>query len=340
MDLRLRRMLLVATVTTALMGAPTVASGAAAPVSLTWRTPPGSDCPTSSEVLDQIERLVGYDAGRVPVEATADVRHDEAGRWSVRLTTKMGQATGHRTVTERSCRAMAEATVIILAWMIDPDRMASRQAELPKPSEPEALERAQAAAQPTASRATTIAAQRDMSTKESSEDRSPSLLRLEMVSDIGTLPSFAFGVGARGNLALGVASASPFIAFWPSTSTNIATGPDGSQIGAKLWLASAGIDGCVAPFRMAVAGCAGVELDRIAGRGFGVPFPQDGSATWLSFRGGVDAQFPIYRRLKLTTNVALVVPSRRTRFGIDGVGEVDRPRPIALRAALGLALEL
>ena len=306
------------------------ASAAGAPISLVWKTPPDSDCPSTSDVLGQIDQLLGGQPveGRSTIQASADVRRDDAGRWSVDLVTQLGDARGHRVISERSCRAMAEATVIILAWMIDPDRMASRAEAPAAPAEP-----------PKPAPATVVTRNPDPGpTREPRTTRVE--VRPEVVGDWGTLPSFAFGIGARAGLAVGVVRVGPYLALWPSRSTTIATAADGSAMGANLWLGAAGIDACVAPTRLTIAACGGAELDRLAGTGFGVRYPTSTSATWLAFRAGLDAQLVLSGPFRLAVTTSLLVPTRRSRFGIDDVGDVDRPSQVSLRASLGFSLEL
>lgn len=99
-----------------------------APIALTWTAPTRADCPDTAYVLGEIERYVGADNPRPgkPVQAKATVRGIALDRWQLRLQTDDAGVEGERVFEDQSCRAVADAAVVVLAWMIDPDAMANR----------------------------------------------------------------------------------------------------------------------------------------------------------------------------------------------------------------------
>lgn len=327
----------------AVLAAPAAASAGddGARVSLVWHTPEGSDCPSRDEVIEQVQRLVGPAPTReqAPVRASAEVRRDADGRWRVELVTWMGASQGVRVVEERSCRAMAEATVVILAWMIDPEAMAAREGATGAPATPgpPPPPRAHEAAAASASPAPPAASSRKRSEADPA-DRITIMARLAAAGDLGTLPGPSLGVGARFALGHGRVRLGLHGALWPGRSTTIASGPDGTPLGASFELAVVGVEGCGEPAALPVALCGGLELDHLTGTGLGVRFPASASATWLSFSAGLDARLSIIGPLGATAHAALLIPTRRERFGIDDVGLVHRPSVVAGRASVGLEL--
>ncbi|WP_437317972.1 hypothetical protein [Sorangium sp. So ce385] len=326
----------------AALAAPRAASAGddGARVSLVWRTPEGSDCPSRDEVIEQVQRLVGPAPTReqAPVRASAEVHRDAGGRFRVELVTWMGSSQGVRVIEERSCRAMAEATVVILAWMIDPEAMAAREGATgagPATPGPPPPPRAPDAA--SASPAPVPAPSRQRSAADAG-DRITLMARLAAAGDLGTLPGASLGVGARVALGRRRVRLGLHGALWPGRSTTIASGPEGTPIGGSFALAVVGVEGCGEPTALPVALCGGLELDHLTGTGLGVRFPASASATWLSFSAGLDARFSLLGPLGAAAHAALLIPTRRERFAIDDVGLVHRPSAVAGRASLGLEL--
>ncbi|MCA9604263.1 MAG: hypothetical protein KC619_01625 [Myxococcales bacterium] len=97
---------------------------AAAQLAIDWDVPAG-ECPTVDAVRGEVVRLVG---GTLPedleLEAHAIAEHG-AGRWTLRLHTRMDGVDGERVVEGDACAPLADATALILALMIDPDAVAA-----------------------------------------------------------------------------------------------------------------------------------------------------------------------------------------------------------------------
>src|SRR5262245_19937703 len=106
------------------------------PVALEWNVPNGEQCPSAGDVMVQVTKLIGAGkrAERARIVARADVRKVDDGRFRVELSTVTNGSEGHRVIEEKSCKAMAEATAVILAWMVDPNAVeAPERTEEPKP---------------------------------------------------------------------------------------------------------------------------------------------------------------------------------------------------------------
>ena len=107
----------------------------AEPVALSWVAPEGSSCPDAAYVLAEIRRYVGAGAVGRPaqISANATLRTEEAGGFRLLLKTTDGESSGERVFRDESCRALADAAVLILAWMVAPEAMANRSLPPPPP---------------------------------------------------------------------------------------------------------------------------------------------------------------------------------------------------------------
>jgi hypothetical protein len=97
-------------------------------VTLRWKAP--AECPGESDVKAEVDRLLGASRARPakPIEVTAAVSRDEQGTWHVRLETPGDGATRVREIHGASCHAIANASALILAMMIDPEAAAAAPA--------------------------------------------------------------------------------------------------------------------------------------------------------------------------------------------------------------------
>jgi hypothetical protein len=283
-------------------------------VSLTWSAPQEGNCPSQAEVQSAIERVVGSAPSRQgpPVSAVAQVEQLGAERYRVKLRTRASNVDGTRVLEERSCRALSEAVVVILGWMVAPDAGA----------EPAAIATPERASPPAAPKAPPSAWR-------------PAFGLLASV-DHGTLPSTSLGVTGRFGLARGWLGFGAYAALFPAR--DYATARVLSETaGANLSLAAIGIDACLqfapTPFFACVAG----QLEHAWGRGFGVEEPAAGNATWPALAAAAGAAIPLTGPLSLEIRGGPVVPLVRERFGLDGVGEVNTPAAVALRAGAGLS---
>lgn len=307
------------------------------PVALEWNAPAGEQCPSAEEVLRQVTSLVGASSSRQrsSIHARADVRKLDDGRFRVELTTLSDGSEGHRTIEERSCRAMAEATAVILAWMVDPDAVDAAPGGVPtpesgtthppqeqKPSAPEHERREPAPEDHGTDPASTGLPSRAMKV----------VVGAHAVFDSSTLPAFAAGFGAE----LGARWTSFRVlargGLWVHQTAYV---HGATAAGAELGLATLGVDACVTPWRLDIAPCAGPELDRMQGTGFGVDKPRTDATSWISVGLGVEGRLGLVGPLGVTLGLRLVVPTRRETFGLDGVGNVHRVGALAGRGAVG-----
>lgn len=106
---------------------------AAGPVSLRWSAP--ADCPTSDDVLAEVNRLLGARASsdQSPLDVVAEVQQKDDETYRVRLEIPGADGPRVREVSAVSCAALGPAAALILAMMVDPE---AALAAPPAPSSP------------------------------------------------------------------------------------------------------------------------------------------------------------------------------------------------------------
>jgi hypothetical protein len=303
-------------------------------VLLSWMTPEGSGCPDAAYVLAEVHRFVGEGAARhrAPISATATIRAVESGGFQLILKTGDGESSGERTFRDESCRALADAAVVILAWMVAPEAVALASESKPTSADLPSLPRV-VPSKPA---------------PPSSVRRSGPMphLGLGVASDAGTLPAPALGGEVRLGISFQRLRLEARASYWPSRRKRLPALPSGEVPGATFTLGQVGLQACLetlpeaARSRLRLALCLGPELDVLNGAGSGVTAPSNASKTWVSFSSGVEVSAAMTTRLHLFLSVAGVIPTAREHFALRGVGEIYRPSPVAGRGTLGVALDL
>jgi hypothetical protein len=285
------------------------------PIALQWNAPEGAQCPTEADVVAQVTQLVDSwgSSERASARARADVTRLGEALFRVELSTDVGGRAGHRIVEERSCKAMAEATVLILAWTVDPsgDPSSAPVTEAPSPPDTPA---------PTAAH----------------RPRWHPTIGAEFVADRGTLPSFAVGAAVNVGVRHGALQLMARGALF-----NTVDGRLTDTAGASFSLSTASVHVCASPMPSeaapwSIAACAGPELDRIVATGSGVDAPRSATVTWLSGALAAEVRARLAGPLDMTASLGIIVPTRREDFGLDGLGIVHRPAALSGRAGLAL----
>src|SRR5207248_7493988 len=107
------------------------------PVLLSWSAPADANCPDASYVLREVRRHVGpARPDHPPIRASVAIRAVRPGpgaAFQMVLQTEQGETKGQRVLQDESCGAVADAAVVVLAWMIDPTAMANEEHEAHPP---------------------------------------------------------------------------------------------------------------------------------------------------------------------------------------------------------------
>lgn len=324
-------------------------------IALDWRAP--AECPSQDQIIAKVEKLLGSRKARpaAPIEVTASVSRETNG-FRVRIEAQRAEAQA-RELKGASCAAIANATALILAMMIDPS-VASDVAKKtpPNPPDPPAPDapKPPLAAAPAEPEVTHIpAAPPRASTPPQAASIPPAQAAREpsraepIVSsgllawaglDVGSLPGPAAGFGVNVLARYGAQQFEIGAGVFPERSATIPERPSaGGKIG--LTTVTAGTCRTLLPGFIELSPCVALELGLMHARGFGVTSTERVSVFWAAARGGGTLAFRPITRLGLLLRIEGVVPLTAPRFLLGGVGEVHKPSPGA-RGALGISLDL
>lgn len=303
------------------------------PIVLTWDAPTRADCPDAAYVVGEIQRYVGAAAARQgkPIQVKATVRSVGLDGWQLLLKTTDRAVDGERVFQDESCKAVADAAVVVLAWMIDPDAMANR------PDSPPPEHRIQQPLPPPT-----------VPVKVAVPERAAvrPFIAFGVAGDEGTLPWPALGADARGGASWKGFRLAAHSSYWPSRRKAVGTVSDGTTAGARFALWALSLEGCIDVLAMRsidhleISLCAGPEVDLIHAAGFGVSVPARASKAWLSLTAGFEGRVALSGALGLVLRAGGIVPTEREHFALRGVGEVYRPNVVAARGSVGIQLEL
>jgi hypothetical protein len=283
----------------------------APPVHLEWLAP--ADCPSQSDVLGAIERMIGTGGLRGAVDARVIVTPGE-GEFRAEVTVSASGATSTRSLVGESCRAVADAATVIVSLAANPG---------PTPPEPEPPPAPMLPTSPS-------------SAATESPSRRSVVVEGSFLFDSGLLPSASFGGELGAGWSVPHVDLEIVGAFLGSQRATLASVP--SQ-GAAFWLAHLGARACYEPFdaRLDVGPCAGAGFEWIAARGFGAFPDQPANATGQMAVGslGGRALYRLSPRVVLRLAGEAVVPWTRPTFVIDGGGQVFRVPVASFRATVG-----
>jgi hypothetical protein len=314
------------------------------PVSIAWTAPDG--CPSGGEVRAEALRLLAGPPIRPDrrVAANARVVHLATGRWRVDVSMSSATAEGKRSIEASTCSGLADATALIVAIMVDPDR-AGAAAAAPKSTTPASPPPPASAPAPTAPTpppppppAPAIApADRPLPTPAKAE--APRwAMGSWFVVDSSILPSAAFGA------AFGLAAmawhlrADVAFTILPDR-TYVVSSESGVGADMSLWAASGKLAYVVpvGPVELAMGG--GAEITHISATGVALSAPLvavSGGATWPSLRAGATLTTRIYKPIFLHIEGDAVAPLERPAFVIDPLGSVHRPSAVTARLGAGV----
>jgi hypothetical protein len=306
------------------------------PVDVSWEAPRG--CPDAARILGEIARLLAStEPGphRKRVRASAQPRRTADGGWRLQLVIRDDSGeTARRTLADRSCAVIADATALIVAIAVDPTiQTTGAPAAAPAAPAPPAPARAEPAP------ATAIAA--DLSVERPAA--APALRRATRTryaagvfgtGRTGVLPGVDGGAGLSlagiaGRWRLELAAGYVF----PGDVT-LASNPGA---GARLWQWWLALAPCrVADWRrFEFLLCAGVEGGALHGRGIGdTVAPTDGRQPWLALAAGAGAIWLVGDNVGVRLAAAAALAVLRPAFDL-GSEAVHRTGVLSGRMTLG-----
>jgi hypothetical protein len=348
-----------------LLGAVPVALGQAPPPSVTWSAPP--ECPDEAYVRTAVQQLLGPDdPAAARVEAHARVERMADSTWRVHLTTQRDGATGERVVDATSCRSLADATALIVALAIDPQRVAANRPSVAAAagSSPSAS----ASAAPSSSSSSAPAPVSASATPlpptpppaptpspRSAPVASPALalaptpepppaplptsrfsVFAALAGDLGTLPRPAYGVTLGAALfpwpALRVEA---YGSFWPSQHASSSSSSTPGA-GGDFFLADGGARACWLPLHanLEIAACPGLEVGVLHGQGDDITHPSSADSVWFAFTGLGRLTWRVGPSLAFFLDLSLALPPFRDVFQLSG-DTIHQAGFVEGRASLG-----
>jgi hypothetical protein len=329
---------------------------------LQWTAPP-ADCPDAVYIHGRIAELLGPALPGAPdraIRARGRVDRTTAG-FRLDLVTRddRGEELGRRAIDAAACRALADATALVLAMAINPARVESAgKAEGAPPVTPSAETPVEAPAEvpsrpPAELAAAPVTDAPAPSRPPSPASRSPSTEATVSraaswhlgaaafgVADAGLLPKVGLGAGVGIGLGLGPARAELSAAALVSRSVTL-EGPEqetGGRISARIFAARVGYEISVA--RAAVVPMVGLEVASLSGIGVGVSAPLEVQTTRVALAFGGVVRYALADALGLRVQVDLLVAPRRIEFYLEERGDLHRTAGVGGRAAIGLDLRL
>ncbi len=319
----------VAAALAATSATPAAASGPPERIDLHWNAP--AECPTADVVRAEVDRLLGPSSARPPspIPVAAAVSRDDQGAWQVHLETPGEGTTRVREIHGASCAAIADATALILALMIDPAAVAAAP---PAPVE--------AKAPPIEVRSSPIETPRPpVEAQRAPVPVTPTSFRVSALAglDTASLPALAATLALRGSFVYGAQRFELGAEYRPARAGTVATRP---TTGGDVDL----FTGAVATCRhfgggvFEIGPCLGFELGRLHASGFGVSSPGEGSTLWAAIDAGGVLNLRLASRLALVLRLGAAVPLLRPSFVLENVGPVFRPPAVAARGESGVEL--
>lgn len=299
------------------------------PVALEWKAP--ADCPRGSDVVAEVDRILENSSSvkpSQPIHATAQVSYDGA-RYQVRLQIETAQGSSTRDIHSSSCRAVADASALVLALVIDPN------ARPPEPAPAPAPEKAPAP-KPVQRRPPGRARPLRPTLRPTPRPAPVSVHALAWVgADLGSLPALAPMFGAGAGVQVGAQRFELGAELWPERFGGVAgsatTGGEFSMLAGSLRTCRSLLSG-----KLELGPCGAVEVGRLHARGMGVDQPSQASKLWTALVLGGELRWVPVQVLAVTLRLGAAFPLLRPRFVLTGIGPVYRPAVVAGRAALGL----
>jgi len=298
---------------------------------LRWSAPEG--CPNGKQINERIAGYLGASANTQAqgAQASASVTVTaKDGRFRAQIDTRFGNVSGERTLDGDSCEAVASATALILAMMINPEAVRG-------------VISAPAAAVPVAAPVPTPAPPPVPASVATPTHKQPAdeLLWLVVPSILigyGVLPESSFGGSLAVALNQGVWEAGVVGSGWGEQRARLEldqqSGGRFSRLaaGPRLWRRW---QGAVFSGRLGT----GVDLTRTGAQGFGVSDPSSDSSWGASPLVALGGQLRLSSHLALRVDAESAFPLGRPRFTLTNRGEVWRAPPASVTVGCGVQLQ-
>ncbi len=296
------------------------------------QAPLDQGCPSTAAIR---ERVLAERSGPVrPLSARLLIQRSPGGVFQLSLATEQQGDVGRRELRGSSCEAVVQAAAVVLVWLMDPET-SGESTTLAAPIAPVASVKPRPPAPDGAPSPATLRAQTWPFVWQ---------LRAGGAFSAGLLPLPGWAVG--GALGLRVGRWDLLAEAEHSPAERIAVDRPGAptERGASLALSSLGVAACfnLSSWRpLSVAPCAGVELEYLRGRGFGVSQPASGGHAWAAATLGVETRVPLSEAWFVSAQGTGVLSSEVPRFVLgSGIGQVYQVPRISPRLGVALGFSL
>jgi hypothetical protein len=313
-------------------------------VTLRWNAP--HECPDTAALALEIEAYLGQKLDeRRPQDLAVDanVQGSAGDGYSAKVVFGSARGVQERYLDHPDCGKLTEATALVVALAIDPERVAQQQATsdvAPAPASPTPTPDApgpRAASEERASSAPAMAASSSPSRDRTSIEV---MARLGGAVAIGRLPSLGPGLDAEIGLRRERFRADVVGRYWLPRAKSVPEAPEGSI---QLSLATVGVRVCGAPLLAdwSLWACAGADVGAMTGVGVAIDGERSRSDRFSSLAASVSAAYG-RGRLAPFGGLELGYALERPPFGVLVNGrfrETFRSDAWALGSFLGLQLD-
>jgi len=292
-----------------------------------WNAP--VECPSSTHVETEIGNLLGAPIRErlsFDLAVGATVRHDE--RWSVSIDTSSKTSNGQRSFQADTCQALANATALIVALMIDPDAVAAHADKPAPPSAPPPPVLPPAPAPEL----------------RASLPRQPltGFVGLDVSGNLGVLPSPDVAIGAEVGIARPWWRLELQAGYGPrKVRSNTLSNPENAY--ARFQLLSGVLSGCLrtGSSTLGVGGCADFEMGAVLAEGFETSEKKSRTTLRLGAGAGGMADVRVAQALFVVVHADAIAALLRPRYTFDYAASdvnaaIFRSWPVGFRLSVAL----
>jgi hypothetical protein len=276
-------------------------------------------------VLGRVRELIGGDpetVGQASLRVEGNVLQIE-NYFRLELQTTTKGTPGTRSLEAPTCKELAEAAAVLIAFTVDPEGAARASFE-PKPPPPPPPEEPRLI---------------DPGPQPQRGARVRGVTQSHALVAVGHLPSSAVGLGAR--IGIEMESVGLQVLFGGYNLFERSTQVEGAPgKGGEFSMLALTLDACriVRSKAVSISPCVGTEFGPIWGSGFGVDETERRRALWLSAVAGVNFGLRATDEFSLLASGAATMQLLRPRFALREVGDVYEAPFVGGRFSLGLEL--
>ncbi|MCX4240952.1 hypothetical protein [Paraliomyxa miuraensis] len=308
--------------------------------SIHWTAPVG--CPAAGELRRGIERRLGRTLVSSEAQVDARVEPRAEGGYRLALRASAGTLVEERTLEADDCRALADATALIVALAIDPVAVAEviepwAEADPLEPPVAPSPTPAPTTTAPADERLAAPTADRPTEPEPGARRRPGGLLRAGAAVGLGAVPGVTGAVSLAAGLRWTHARLELEGAYWiPRTSEPV----EGARV--RVQLGTAAVRGCgqLGRDRLEAPLCGGLQLGGMRGDGVDTPGARAAQGLWLAIEAGVGLSWWFRPRWALAGSFSAAVPLRSPGFELSGDPPLRLFESSTVVGRLGLGIEL